>query len=153
MATYTEPSPLELELGRETAHVDTGSIDAHARAIADALAAHRYRCTALVEHTLEALAARGLSEHALSLFAGGWTPGQVHSLIENAREVRRGLRLAPQVIREALTSRLGEPSTYAELTAARKRIVAAHQIARAMQGSGGVRTAVLVDKLIATLAG
>ena len=152
-AAYTEPSALERELGREVACAATGTVSAHARAVADILAAHRHRCTALVEATLEEISSKGYTDHALQLFASEWTPDHVRGLIENAREVRRGLRLAPQLIRETLTTRRDEPSTYASLVAVRERLATALELARALRGASGERTAATVEKLITTLAG
>lgn len=148
------PSRLEREIAAALANVLEMSATVDYRMlIGGVLASHRARCTALVEHTLEELSNKGLSDHGLQLMQNGWTPAQVHALVDGAREVRRGLRLAPQKIREALTERPDEPSTYAHLVALRERLAEACELAQALRGTGDARFVANVEQLIAALGG
>jgi hypothetical protein len=151
-ATYTEPNELERELGGELAMLSETSADAKVTAtmIADVLAAHRHRCTAFAESVLDGIAAQGVSDHALAMYAHGFTPANVHGLVESYRGMRRQLRDGAALIRNTLAKDPKAVSTFEELLEVRTRLGDALELARSLRGAA---PEVTVTELIRTLEG
>lgn len=152
LSTYTAPSVLEHELAGVLATVAAQTpAEDHGNLFADALAAHRHRCTSLLENVLDDVAARGMSEHALELFAHGYTPERVHALVAAYREQRRAIREAGRRVRESLSGTQGEPATFDELVELRGRVRAALELANTLRGLDACTDVVI--RLLAVLEG
>lgn len=98
------PNELELELGRQYAHLarQQSPADDLDAILANALAQHRARCTAAVEAILYSVEMDCLTDEALDAFSRGWTPEQVRRLVAAYRSLRHHVdeaaKLIPQVL-------------------------------------------------------
>lgn len=151
-APFIRPTELERDMGRIAcrAILTEQTADAIAEIVAELLAAYRHRCTSLVEARLEALAALGVTDHALAMYERSYTSENVRGLIDSVRAMRAAMAEAARYVRESLAQQPRVPSTHEEVCALRERLEAAHRLARMLRT---VAPDTIVDELVGVLGG